>query len=136
MYRSLLIAAVLIPTIAHAEFSAKKPAEVRLTAAPKAEPKALTIDGMLDKINNEYMVGLRRCYTKGLAEDPSLKAKIKLTFTINAWGHTSGAITGIAPKVDACLTTQVSKWRFPSPRDNRGKLSEASFRLDMLLTQN
>ena len=134
MLRSLLVAAVLLPGIAHAEFAAKKTTtELRAATKPR---ETLTVNGMLDKINGEYLVGLQRCYSKGLAENPSLRGRITLTFTVNPYGHVSGTITGTTPKTDACLTAQVGKWRFPTPRDpKKGTPTEASFRLDMFLTQ-
>jgi hypothetical protein len=124
MLRNLLVAAALLmPGLANAEF--KK--------AAKVVPQALTIEGMLDKINNVYMSGLQRCYVKALAKDPSLAGKVTVVFTINPWGRVNGSVAGIAPVVDNCLTAQVGTWRFPSPRDSRGVPTEASFKINLLL---
>lgn len=119
----ILVAALLAPGLAHAEF--KK--------TTKSVAPSLTIEGMLDKINSVYMSGMQRCYVKGLSRDPSLRGKVTIVFTINPWGRVTGTVTGIAPQVDSCLTSQVGTWRFPSARDPKGIATEASFKLNLLL---
>jgi hypothetical protein len=135
MIKSIVIAALLlVPTLARAEFIiTKKSTETRPAAAAKAE--TLTVDGMLNKINTTYMQGMQRCYVKGLAQDASLEGQVTVVFTINPWGHVSGTVTGIAPKVDACLTSQLASWKFPSPRDAKARRTAATFKLNLLLRQ-
>jgi len=132
MRNAVLAALLLVPALAHAEF--KKPADTR-PAPTKVASQPLTIDGMLDKINTSYMQGLQRCYVKGLAKNPNIGGKVTVIYTVNHWGHVSGTATGIAPAVDACLTTQIGQWRFPSPRDAKGALTEASFKIALMLNR-
>ena len=126
-----LVALLLVPTIARAEFISKKAPDVRVAAKVASEP--LTVDGILYKIHRDYMLGMQRCYTKGLAQDPSLGGKVTVVFTVNPWGRVSGTVTGITPKVDTCLSTQVGTWRFPAPRDANDKPTQASFKINLLL---
>lgn len=132
MNKTLLIAALTcaLPTLAHAEFMAKPRTDVR-APAPKRSSEPLTVDGMLARIQSSYMSRLRRCYNRGLATDPTLTGMVTVMFTVSPYGRVRGAATGIAPKVDACLTSALSSWRFPtaSPR------KEATFRLRLALTQ-
>jgi hypothetical protein len=130
----VVVVAVLVPSLARAEFIAKKP-EVRPAATAKVVQEPLTVDGVLRKINTVYMLGMQRCYVKGLSQDPSLTGKVTVAFTVNAWGHVSGTATGVAPQVDACLTNQLGRWQFPAPRDNKAKPTEASFKISLVLRQ-
>ena len=133
MLKLLVLAALLVPNVAHAEFVSKKSSEVRVATAAKVE--ALTVDGMLHKINSVYMLGMQRCYVKGLAQDPSLSGKVSVVFTVNPWGRVTGTVTGVSAKVDACLSNQLATWRFPSPRGANDKPTQASFKISLLLRQ-
>lgn len=138
---ALVIAATLAlaPSIAHAEFQSKQsqPQQPRMTrsasvqATMAAMNAALTVDTMVDKINTTYITGLRRCYNKGLAIDPSLKGKVTLTFSVSSYGNVAGEATGISPQVDSCVATQIKSWRFGRPSDRR----EANFQISLVLAQ-
>lgn len=120
MNKLLILAALSVPTAAHAEFR----------AAPAAS-EPLTVDAMLAKIQSSYMSRMRRCYNKGLARNPALTGKVTVTFTVNRYGRVDGEATGIAPKVDACLTSAISTWRFPTTSSRK----EATFRISLSLTR-
>jgi hypothetical protein len=92
---------------------------------------ALTVDTMVDKINTTYIRGLRRCYNKGLAIDPSIRGKVTLTFSINSYGNVSGQATGISTQVDNCVASLIKTWRFGRPTDRR----EANYRISLVLAQ-
>jgi hypothetical protein len=133
MIKPLLIAALVslaLPTAAHAEFMAKPKSDVR-PLAPKLAVEPLTVDGMLAKIQSSYMSRMRRCYNKGLTANPTLAGKVTVMFTVSPYGRVRGAATGIAPKVDACLTSAIADWRFPTTTARK----EATFRLSLSLTQ-
>lgn len=117
----IIVAAVLVPTVAAAE-RPSKPAIVELT-----------IDRMLDKIQTTYMPGLRRCYAKALTVDPSLSGRVSAMFTVNPNGQVSGSVSGVAPPLEACLTSQLGRWRFPSPLNRNGARAEATFRISLAL---
>lgn len=124
MLRNLVVAAALLSsTVAHAELVTNKQAR---TMPP---PETLTVERVLDKITTSYMPGLRRCYNKGLVHDPALAGKVTVTFTVSPYGRVRGEATGIAPKVDTCLTAALATWRFPTAR------KEATFRISLLLSR-
>jgi hypothetical protein len=133
---AVLAALVLVPSLASAEIQTKK-APVRMTRAASVEATAvamnaaLTVDGMVEKINTKYIAGLRRCYQKGLATNPALKGKVTLTFSISSYGNVAGAAEGISKQVDDCVARQIKHWKFGRPTDRR----EANFRISLLLAQ-
>jgi hypothetical protein len=126
----LVVACLLLPSLAHADVSVKTP---RVTQPTNAKVDSLTVDGMLGKINSTYMQGMQRCYVKALAHDASLQGTVTLVFTVNPWGRVSGTVTGVAPKVGTCLTNQLASWRFPSPRDAKDRPTVATFKLNLQL---
>ena len=128
MIRNIFIAlALLVPAIANAEIKTNK------TARAKAD--ATNVDAMLCKINSTYMQGMQRCYVKGLAQDGSLQGKVSIVFTVNPWGRVSGTVTGIAPKVDNCINSQLATWRFAQPRDNKDRPTQATYKINLLLAR-
>ncbi len=131
--RSLIIIAALLSThVAHAEIQTK----TSRAAQPSARKvESLTVDAMLTKINTTYMQGMQRCYVKGLAQDNSLQGKVTIVFTVNPWGRVSGTVSGIAPKVDTCITGQLSTWRFPAPRTAKDQPTQATFKINLLLAR-
>lgn len=138
MLKNAVLAAAAVAALsspAHAEFRTKNPpprtAKAQVEATIVAMKAALTIDSMLDKINGAYMRGLRRCYNKGLATDPTLKGKITLTFTIGSYGHVNGEASGISDKVDGCVADQIRRWSFGKPSDKR----EQTYRISLVLAQ-
>ncbi len=128
MLRTLLLASILLPTAAHAEFMTSPKSDVR-AHVPRLATEPLTVDYILDKIHRSYMPRLRRCYEKALAHDATLAGKVTLTFTVDRYGRVDGTAAGIAPKVDACLTSAVSSWRFRTERPRK----PATFRLALQL---
>ena len=123
-------ALALAPSLAHAEFQSKKsqpqriPRSAAVQATMAAMNAALTVDTMVDKINTSYITGLRRCYNKGLALDPSLTGKVTVTFSVSAYGNVAGEASGISPQVDACVATQLKSWKFG--RQARSELPDQS----------
>lgn len=114
---------------AHAEY--KKPRATQADLAMVTVKAAVTVDTMVDKINTSYMLGLRRCYNKALAEDSSLRGKITLLITIGAEGEVSGNASGISNKVETCVGSLMKSWRFGKP-DNR---RESTFQISLLLAR-
>lgn len=135
MLKPVLVAAtlaLLLPSVAHAEFR-KSQGDVRAAVAVTTATMnaVLTVDGMLDKINSSYMTGLRRCYNKGLAHDPTLKGKVTLSFTISSYGHVAGEATGIDAAVAGCVANQMRMWKFGRPVDRR----ETGYRISLQLSR-
>jgi hypothetical protein len=130
--RTLLLATVIaaLPAVAHAEFMAKPKSDVRPPSV-KIAATPLTVDHLLEKIQVKYMPRMRRCYERGLAQDPTLAGKVTVMFTVDAYGRVRGAATGVTSKVDACLTSALGSWRFPTPIARK----PATFRLSLSLQQ-
>ena len=139
MLKNVVLAAlVLVPTIASAEIQTKKaPVKMKMSRAASVEATsvamnaALTVDDMVTKINTKYIAGLRRCYQKGLATNPTLKGKVTLTFSISSYGNVYGEADGISKQVDTCVARQIKHWKFGRPTDKR----EANFRIALVLAQ-
>jgi len=128
----VVAAALLVPGAAHAEFQTKHSAR-SYTTVRSAATEPLTVGFVLAKINDLYMTGFRRCYTKALSADPTLQGKVLLTFTVHATGRVSGVVEGVSPRVETCLTSQLAKWRFPGRRNDRGGATSETFRLGLVL---
>jgi hypothetical protein len=63
--------------------------------------------------------GFRRCYTKGLVEDPEMKGNARLTVKVGADGAVRSVSTtqkGLTSAVIACLETRVRAARFAPPK--------------------
>jgi hypothetical protein len=138
---AIIVVALLLPAIAHAEFAAPRdagdvrpamtkrtkiervPSRVALVTTPR-----LTVDEVLNKVNTVYMTSLQRCYRKGLVADPTLSGKVVLAFQVDADGHVLSDITG-ARKFDDCLSRMVANWRFSPPASAK----DASFRISLVL---
>ncbi|MBA3391072.1 MAG: AgmX/PglI C-terminal domain-containing protein [Deltaproteobacteria bacterium] len=109
----------------------------RITLRPTKQPDlgvTLTAEMLLAKIQRDYMVGLKRCFQKGLATDPSLRGKIALTLTVDERGRVSSAeAQGLTPEVDSCIATQMTSWRFPAPKDKAGTPIDADFALALVM---
>jgi len=138
---SLVVALVLLPTIAHAEFATPRdigdvrpvatkrtkiervPARVSMVAAPR-----LTVDEVLTRINTVYMNGLQRCYRKSLLQDPSMSGKVMLAFRVDAEGRVQSQL-GMTSKFDECLTKMMGGWKFSAPSSE----ASSSFRISLVL---
>ncbi|MFN0251701.1 MAG: AgmX/PglI C-terminal domain-containing protein [Kofleriaceae bacterium] len=111
--------------------------QVKPLPVPGDEETTLTVKIVLDKINLVYMQGLQRCYKKGLSEDGSLSGKIAMAFTVTERGTLEDqSATGVADKVDNCVTDLMATWRFPIPKDKDGDPTDKSFKLSLQLTPN
>lgn len=98
------------------------------------DDSTLTPDIVLSKIQSAYMAGLKRCYKEYLKKDASARGKVTLSLTVNETGRTvSGKANGFAGEVDACISSQMSSWRFPVPKDKDGDATEASFAITLQL---
>jgi hypothetical protein len=111
--------------------------KVKPLPVPGDGETTLTVKMVLDKINLVYMQGLQRCYKKGLAEDGSLSGKIAMAFTVTERGTLEDqSATGVADKVDSCVTDLMATWRFPVPKDKDGDPTDKSFKMSLQLTPN
>jgi hypothetical protein len=108
----------------------------RISVADKQtfDESSLSPEVVLAKIQSAYMAGLKRCYKNYLNKDASARGKVTLSLTVNETGRTtSGKAKGFADEVDACISGQMSSWRFPVPKDSDGEATEASFAITLQL---
>jgi hypothetical protein len=103
---------------------------------PPGEPgTTLTPAMVVARIVGSYMAGLQRCYVKhGLSIDPTLSAKVSVSFTVTDKGTTEdNAARGANSEVDACIAGQMAGWRFPIPKDEDGDPTDAPFKVSLVL---
>lgn len=94
----------------------------------------LSPDDVMRKIQSAYMAGLKRCYKEFLKTDPTARGGVQLSFTVNETGRTvGGKAKGFSSEVDACITGQMSSWRFTAPKDEDNEPTEASFSIKLQL---
>ena len=149
--KSLVVAALLVPTVAHAEYIAPRPApEVRPIQTKSTKPeriaprvalarqeaspavaRRLEVDDVLAKINGPYMAGLQRCYTRSVAHDPYVARKVNLSFTVTPEGRVVAAMAGDA--LERCIGSLMSRWQFGVSVNDRGEPVEASFRIAVVM---
>jgi len=94
----------------------------------------LSPDAVLGRIQSVYMAGLKRCQKDMLKTDPTARARVELSFTVNS----SGRVTGPNAKSDysglnSCIKGQMAGWTFPAPKDEDGEKTEASFAITLAL---
>jgi hypothetical protein len=142
MRNLLVVAALLLPAIAHAEFATPRDtAEVRPVSAVKrtkiervpsrvalVNTPRLTVDEVLTRINTVYMTGLQRCYRKSLLQDPALTGKVMLSFRVDAEGRVQSQL-GMTSQFDECLTRIMGSWKFSAPSSE----ADSSFRISLVL---
>jgi hypothetical protein len=108
----------------------------RIAIASKSggDDTSLTADVALRKIHSVYMTGLKRCYKDQLKQDPTMRARITLGFTVNEMGGTVDAkVTGSSDELDGCIHGLISNWRFPVPKDADGEATSADLRFTFQL---
>lgn len=108
----------------------------RISVADKQtfDESSLSPDIVMSKIQSAYMAGLKRCYREYLKKDASARGKVTLSLTINETGRTvKGAAKGFAGEVDDCISSLMTGWRFPIPKDKEGDPTEASFAITLQL---
>jgi hypothetical protein len=91
---------------------------------------ALTPDVVLATIRGRYISGVERCYRRHLKRDTGARGRVLVSFTVDADGRArEGVARGITEQVDGCITAQVGRWRFPTPRGH----AESRFALGLEL---
>lgn len=101
---------------------------------PEGPGTTLTVAMVLDKIRNQYMFGLQRCYKAGLVGDSKLSGKIAMSFTVTENGTLDdSSARGVSSEVDRCIQNLMGGWRFAVPRDKDGDPTEQPFKLSLAL---
>ena len=101
-------------------------------ASASFDETSLLPDQVVAKISSAYMAGIKRCYKTYLKKDASARGKVQLSITVNETGRSvSPRANGFAGEVDTCLTSMMSSWRFPIPKDKDGESTEANFAIGL-----
>ena len=99
-----------------------------------AQSTTLTAAAVLDRIQSTYLAGLQRCYRLGLAQDATLSGRVSISFTVDERGQVEDAdAEGMSSQVDSCISDQMSRWRFPVPKDKGGTATDAAFSVSLAL---
>jgi biopolymer transport protein ExbD len=104
------------------------------TEMTKNEDSSLTSDTVLRKIQSLYQQGLKRCFQDALTRNPKLGGNVALSFTVDRQGKVvKPSAKGFDDDIDACMTSKMSTWRFPIPKDKDGEPTEATFTTKLVL---
>jgi hypothetical protein len=122
-------------TLTHVEPEHERPPGRVIPGTVKPEQSTtLTPAAVLERIQSTYLAGLQRCYRLGLAQDASLSGRISISFTVDERGQVTDAdANGLSSQVDSCIQEQMTRWRFPAPRDHAGAATDAAFSVSLAL---
>jgi hypothetical protein len=94
----------------------------------------LSPDAVLSRIQSVYMSGLKRCQKDLLKSDPTARARVELSFTVNESGRTtSPSAKSDHASLNSCIKGLMAGWTFPAPKDSDGEKTEASFAITLAL---
>ena len=89
---------------------------------------------VLRKIQTVYMNGLKRCHKDLLKRDPSAGGRVTLRFMVGGTGRVVKVkADGFDPGVDRCIEGQANNWRFGVPKDEDGEVTDATFKISLVL---
>lgn len=104
------------------------PGRVSVIHKSATDETSLTDALALAKIQSAYMAGIKRCYKRALATNPTASGTLDLAFEVTDTGRTiGGAATGFDAAVDSCIEGMTSSWRFPVPKTPDGTATTARF---------
>jgi hypothetical protein len=93
-----------------------------------SDDTSLTDATVLQKIQSAYMAGIKRCYERVLATNPTASGTVDFAFEVDDLGRTiGGKATGFDEAIDTCLEAMTSRWRFPIPKTPDGTATTARF---------
>lgn len=94
----------------------------------------LSPDAVLSRIQSVYMSGLKRCQKDLLKTDPTARARVELSFTVNESGRTTSPnAKSDYSSLNSCIKGLMGGWTFPPPKDSDGEKTEASFAITLAL---
>lgn len=112
----------------------ERPARVIAGTVKPEQSTTLTAAAVLDRIQSTYLAGLQRCYRLGLAQDATLSGRVSISFTVDERGRvTDPDADGLSSQVDTCISEQMTRWRFPVPKDKAGTATDAGFSVSLAL---
>ncbi|MFO0758595.1 MAG: AgmX/PglI C-terminal domain-containing protein [Byssovorax sp.] len=100
------------------------PGGATVVKGPVGAAQVNPVSGLGDVSNASAVIagmsaGFRRCYNRGLQQDPAMKGEVEITATIGKNGEVVAATpsggTGLAGSVIACIAARVSSAQFAPP---------------------
>ena len=96
----------------------KGPTPAPSSSEPEDHILANLTPDMIQKVVGKYQGRMRVCYAEALQENPSLKGRISIRFTINSNGDVSNAQVASSnlgnAAMDECVMRRVSRMKFPA----------------------
>ncbi len=132
MLRASLIIAVLASS-AVAGDTADLAIETKV--AESTAESSLTVDKVAIKIDRMYSAHIERCYRDRFGKRSKAQGELKLRFTVEPTGKTSGIV--VAPfdkKLDSCIAKRVKSWRFEPPKDASDNATTTGFAFELALS--
>ena len=74
---------------------------------------------VIQKVINRHQTEVKFCYERELVENPKLKGKVTVTFTVAPDGKVASAevaSSDLTKTIDACITGRIKTWAFPPPQ--------------------
>ncbi len=144
--RLLLLSMLSISAPALAQAPAKTPAPAPKPGAPaKAEPEGLDVSKLpfdrmaIQQVVQHHMPAIQSCYEEVLADTgQALNGRVMVGFIVDPEGFVSEAralpkkSTMKDARVIDCVVSNVRRWRFPKPGDNRDHPIEYPFDLKVV----
>ena len=94
------------------------PAPIETDAAEEPTSGAITSRAAIAELVSGRTDGVRRCYEKGLVDDPHFKGTIEMGWKIDVGGQvTSTNVVTASPRnpvVEECLRAEIMRWTFPA----------------------
>lgn len=92
-------------------------ASVEVEAASVVPESSLDGEGVKRKVSGAYLAGVKRCVETAGSRDATPGGSISVRFDIEETGTASEpTVSGVPQDVAACITEQMTSWRFPVPR--------------------
>src|SRR5688572_2537677 len=111
-----------------------KPADAAPVAAAPAPGggKSLPGEQVSQRVHSVYLAGIRRCYKRALAADPTVTGRLALRFTVaETGGVVDPRVQGGPPEMSHCLEELMATWRFPAPKDVDGEPTEVEHEMTL-----
>jgi hypothetical protein len=94
----------------------------------------LSPETVMARILKVYTVGLQRCYSRLLAEQPGARGKVGLGLTVNEAGRVTEASAKTEyGQLSTCIEGQMTSWTFPVPKDEDHEATSAAFAVSLAL---
>jgi hypothetical protein len=115
--------------------SAKGPAgTISIASKTSFDRTDLSADAVADTITREHLAALGNCYRQTLARDAKLAGTATLAMTVKLDGTLAQTkATAPDPALQSCFAQAMQTWRFPVPKNEAKKPTDARFQVALTL---